>query len=216
MWFLKFDTNIMISPCSCLEGKLGDTVIKILPEHLGSSMGGLIIVHAVLKSDKGTIQGAILHAPAITIHPDTRPSSLVEHASKLMLRFIPKIPLVKANKGKNSSPEVSQRNESEKDADPLFYSGRLRIGTGLAILGALEEIENEMHRFDTPYLLQHGTADRVCHLDGSKRFHEKATAQDKTFITYQTAQHDLMHEPDHIVQKLMQDLTNWLNDRCSN
>lgn len=181
---------------------------------LGGSMGGLLILHTVLSelTDR-KIQGAVIQAPAILIHSDTRPHDWIEKISKLIVYYFPKIPLVQGNRGKNSSAQVSARNEAEKAADFLFYSGRLRIGTGLAILGALEQVADQFDQFNVPYLLQHGTADRVCHVSGSEKFHKATKSKDKTFVTYENAHHDLMHEPQEVVDRIIQDLTSWLLDR---
>ena len=178
-------------------------------------MGGLLIVKLLLQPDiESYVSGAVIQCPALQVHQESRPSALMENFARVLENWIPKIPLVSGNKGKNCSPSVSVRNEAAITADPLFYSGLLRIGTGLSMLRAIEGVQTSFHEIKTPYLLQHGTSDRVCHVDGSSQFHEKTTSVDKTFTRYDEAQHDLLHEPQEIVDQVVQDCKDWIVKRC--
>jgi acylglycerol lipase len=97
----------------------------------------------------------------------------------------------------------------------MFYNGRLRIGTGLAILDALMSIQDQIYKIDTPYLLQHGEADFVCHISGSEAFHAKTSSSDKTFKSYPGGAHDLSNEPPPIRNAVVQDFVEWLEERSN-
>jgi len=191
-------------------------MILTLPLHaIFSSMGGLIVIHTILKTKKrypsGLIDGVILQAPAIEIHPGARPSFAIEVIGRLLLVLVPKLPLGKSIRGKNNSPQVSEKIELLKAMDPLYYSGRLRIGTGFAILKGIQELADQLHLIDTPFLLQHGTNDRVVHVSGSRRLYATATTLDKTLKIYPNGEHDLLVEPPEISAPCVQDILTWLH-----
>lgn len=187
------------------------------PDHplfvFGPSMGGLIITHALLKAPEGLIDGAILQAPALTIHEKTMPSKHVQEVSKIFAGVFPKLPLLKANKGKNCSPEVAERNRAKGLADPLCYSGRLRIGTALELLHATTDLKGKFSEIKVPFLLQHGKKDRVCAVEGSDAFFQQAQSEDKTLLEYDDAEHDLLHEPKPIVDRVTKDFLDWILKR---
>ncbi|CAH0515264.1 unnamed protein product [Peronospora belbahrii] len=179
---------------------------------LGSSLGGLIILHALSKGGPKLVDGAIILCPATEIHEASRPSHLIETIGRLLHEYTPKLPLVTANRGKNSSPEVAAFVDADKQADPLYYPGKMRVGTGLALLEGITSIQDKLQLIETPYLLQHGTADRTCRVTGSAALHLKTRSVDKTFKTYEGGHHDLASEPPHIRDAVVRDFVVWLED----
>lgn len=126
---------------------------------------------------------------------------------------MPKIPLVKRQRGVGNCPALAPEIEAMKVADPLFYSGNLRIGTGLNIVQAIEAIQGQFKAISIPYLLQHGTHDRVCDVSGSIDFHAQTSSTDKTFIQYNNVNHDMMNEPQS--DQVKHDYQQWLLQRQS-
>lgn len=175
-----------------------------------SSLGGLMVLTILTKVPKDFVDGAVILCPAVQIHATSRPSVVVERTGKLLRTIAPKIPFARGNRGRNSSPEVAALVDAMKRSDPLFYNGRLRIGTGLAILDALEHIQDKFHLIETPYLLQHGLADQVCHISGSEDLHAKTRSIDKAFKAYADGSHDLSNEPPHIRNAVVNDFVAWL------
>lgn len=167
------------------------------------------------KVDKSFVDGAVILCPAVQIHATSRPSLVVERIGKLLRTLAPKIPFARGNRGRNSSPEVAAIVDAMKRADPLFYNGRLRIGTGLAILDAIEHVQDKFHLIETPYLLQHGTADLVCHISGSEDLHVKTSSVDKQFRSYPDGSHDLSNEPPHIRDAVVNDFVAWLEAQAA-
>lgn len=166
-----------------------------------------------MSACKHLLAGAIIQCPALEIGKDARPSKVIETVAHSIKHVIPMLPVSKAERDLSSSECVALRNQEEKELDPLFYSGRLRIGTGLAIAKALENTKPWMENFSVPLLLQHGDADRVCTLAGSKKFIQLASSTDKDLIVYKNGAHDLIHEPDHIIAKIANDICVWLDQR---
>ncbi|CEG47985.1 phosphatidylinositol 3kinase tor2 [Plasmopara halstedii] len=179
---------------------------------LGASLGGLIILHALSKCGPKLVDGAVILCPPTEIHKASRPSYLMELIGRLLQEYAPKLPLVKANNGNNSSPEVAAIANADKLSDPLYYPGKMRVGTGLALLKGITSIQDKLHLIETPYLLQHGTADRVCNVTGSAALYVKTRSIDKTFKTYEGGHHDLASEPPRIRDAVVHDLVTWLVD----
>lgn len=180
-----------------------------------SSLGGLLILNMLTKVDRDFVDGAVILCPAVQIHETSRPSAAVERAGKFLRAVAPKIPFAAGNRGRNSSSEVAALVDALKRGDPLFYNGRLRIGTGLAILDALEHIQDKFHLIETPYLLQHGLADQVCHISGSEELHNKTNSKDKQFRAYPGGSHDLSNEPPHIRNAVVNDFVAWLEEQSA-
>lgn len=174
-----------------------------------------MILNILTKVDKDFVDGAVILCPAVQIHETSRPSPVVERVGKFLRAVAPKIPFAAGNRGRNSSPEVAALVDELKRADPLFYNGRLRIGTGLAILDALEHIQDKFHLIETPYLLQHGTGDQVCHISGSEELHKKTSSKDKQFKAYPGGSHDLSNEPPHIRNAVVNDFVAWLEEQSA-
>ncbi|GLE02437.1 hypothetical protein PINS_up011275 [Pythium insidiosum] len=179
----------------------------------GGSLGGLLVLHLLAKVDKELVDGAVIQCPAVQIHQHSRPSPALEAVAKVLHALTPKIPFARGNRGKNSSPEVAALVDAMKRADPLFYNGRLRIGTGLAMLEAITSVQDKLPLIDAPYLLQHGTADLVCHISGSEMLHAKTASRDKEFRSYAGGAHDLSNEPAPIRNAVVQDFVAWLEAR---
>ena len=61
----------------------------------------------------------------------------------------------------------------------------------------LEILKKEYVNFpeDKPLLLVHGTADKVCDVEGSKQFHDKVKAKDKKIILLDGLYHEMHNEP---------------------
>ena len=54
-----------------------------------------------------------------------------------------------------------------------------------AILDAMNEIQRNLPRLTTPYLLVHGDGDQLVKIDGSLYLHENSPYNDKTFKVHE-------------------------------
>ncbi|KAJ8576236.1 hypothetical protein ON010_g2977 [Phytophthora cinnamomi] len=87
--------------------------------------------------------------------------------------------------------------------------------SGLALLEGITSIQDKLDLIETPYLLQHGTADQACSVSGSAALHLKTRSADKTFKTYEGGHHDLASEPPRIRDAVVRDFVAWLEDHSS-
>ncbi|KDO27748.1 hypothetical protein SPRG_20387 [Saprolegnia parasitica CBS 223.65] len=186
----------------------------------GCSFGAALIVHALLHSLEG-IDGVILQAPALQLAANRRPPAVVEALVSVLARIAPRLPIVPSNGGKGSSPLVRAAVVAKKRADPLYYSGKVRLGTAYSVLQTMDGLQTPaataaFASLNVPLLVQHGTADVVCALDGSETwFHALVSCHDKQLIAYPDACHDLLHEPAPIADAVVADLVAWLDARTT-
>ena len=54
-----------------------------------------------------------------------------------------------------------------------------------AILDAMNEIQGNLSRLTTSYLLAHGDGDQLVKIDGSQYLHENSPSNDKTFKVHE-------------------------------
>jgi lysophospholipase len=62
-----------------------------------------------------------------------------------------------------------------------------------------------------PFLVLHGTGDRVTHAEGSRRLYASADSVDKAVKLYTGFYHDLLHEPEN--SQVVSDLVKWIDAR---
>ena len=125
---------------------------------------------------------------------------------------------------------------AECDADPLVYTGKMRIATGLALLEACQRVRESFGSLRPPLLVQHGDADMVCSVQGSRDLvaavrarlaHEANVAavdgssdgarddadEHVTLLEYPGGHHDLLRERHHIASQVVSDMLAWLERR---
>ncbi|GAA5864400.1 hypothetical protein JCM1840_000481 [Sporobolomyces johnsonii] len=192
----------------------------------GQSLGGFTAAYTCLKygapvdtdlpvneSFRPTVSGGIILCPMIAISPQTRPPYIVELFARLISSFASSLPLAAANKGKNSEdPTV----EEQFNMDPQTYHGRLRVGTGLGILQGLIDVNAKMSHLRVPFLLCHGTGDRVTSYHGSEKLYKEASSTDKELKLYEGYEHILLRKgrdaaDDARRQNVLGDMLDWLN-----
>ncbi|RHY96265.1 hypothetical protein DYB37_001700 [Aphanomyces astaci] len=186
---------------------------------IGGSMGGLTAVHTALKlqaqSDAGLLAGVIFHAPALHVAADVRPPPHVEFVGRLLVQLAPKLPLLPSVDATPPPANTLPLSMSEEEADPLFYEGRLQLGTGLAVLAGIEQVSSQLHKLTLPMLVQHGEADAVVPYDAYVALLLLvASSKDKTLHLYPGGGHLLIAEGEAVSAPFMRDMLAWLNARA--
>ena len=174
----------------------------------GHSMGGLIAATwAALR--RPTVWGVILSAPAFRIAVQVPAAKIL--AAKVLSRVVPTLAL--ANE---VDPAVLCRDPAVCKAyavDPLVER-KATVRWGAEFLAAVARINLRASEMQAPYLLLHGTADRITSHEGSKAFHAKTASADKTLKLYDGYFHELHNEPEPDRKRFVGDLTSWLNARA--
>ena len=83
---------------------------------------------------------------------------------------------------------MSNRTESDVtfqvekySKDPLNWHGGMKARWAAAILDAMEDIQKNISKLTTPYLLIHGDNDQVVKIESAHFLHENSPSTDKTF-----------------------------------
>lgn len=102
------------------------------------------------------------------------------------------------------------------DADPMAYTGKLRIATGLACLHGMQSVETRMHELRLPFKVIHGTSDRATNWRGSQKLYDTAISTDKAIKLVQGAEHILLRaghdaDDDKPRQEVLAEMLDWLD-----
>ena len=95
--------------------------------------------------------------------------------------------------------------------DPLVYSGGIYAKTGAVVLAATKQVTGLLSRFQTPFLLMHGSDDKLTDSAASEAFYREANSTDKQYREFPGLYHDLINEPEK--DKVLKVVTDWLNAR---
>lgn len=174
----------------------------------GHSMGGLLVAAAALKRPKD-YAGVVMMAPLLAMDKE-QATWFRTTMARFLGRIVPNLPISSLDLSLVSKDPVVVNWMTQ---DPLRYHGLVRVGWAAAILKALEEVQAKMETFEVPFLIQHGSADKLCDLGGSELFFKKALSKDKTIKVYNDSYHNLLMEPDGVGDQVLRDIAEWYATR---
>uniref|UniRef100_A0A023G7K1 Putative lysophospholipase n=2 Tax=Amblyomma TaxID=6942 RepID=A0A023G7K1_AMBTT len=174
----------------------------------GHSMGGLLVAMAAERRPKD-IAGLIMMAPLLAVDKE-QGTWLKMTLARILGRVVPNLPI-----GDLDLSLVSRDPETVAwmTNDPLRYHGSVRMGWAAAILNALEDLQAKIDLVDIPFLIQHGSGDKLCDLGGSEDFYKKAPSKDKSMKVYKECYHSLLTEPGEMGQQVLKDIADWYTAR---
>ena len=172
---------------------------------LGHSMGGLVVTHA-LAHHKIKVHGAVLSSPLLAI-PDTVSPLLIQLAG-LLGTLTPWLPVDRLE-----TAAISRLEEevAAYEADPLIHHGPILARTGAQLSKAIQESSGAFESVTTPFLVVHGTADRLAPVAGSRALHERASSGDKTATFYEGGYHELLNDNDR--EAVRDEILGWIRQR---
>jgi len=188
-----------------------------LPRFLfGHSVGGLISIHMTTSHDwkhpGGTDwTGVLLSAPCIV--PDPKVSQWPKiPIGKLLSNVLPKFVVTEPlpTSGITSNEQVFDLYRS----DPHLYHGGLPARWGIEMFFALSACQKELiEKFDRPFLILHGQADKIISPSGSEDFYKRAASADKTIKRYEGFRHEILNEPKEARHRVVADITAWVKQK---
>lgn len=170
---------------------------------LGHSMGGNLAVGHVLDHQDG-VRGLALSAPALVPGSDLSPLKL--RAAKLIAKVAPGLP------AERLPADAISRDPAVVSAyrnDPLVYTGKVTAGLGAALIDAMQRFPARYAEFRIPILLQHGTADRLVEVAGTRQLEAGAVNATVTSHYYDGLFHEVFNEPER--DTVIADLLAWLD-----
>jgi acylglycerol lipase len=179
--------------------------LESLPRFvLGHSMGGLITVHLAYR-DPRYWNGVVLSGAAL--QPDPKLATpFMKTMAAIFSDFLPKLAIERLNTNLISTnrPVVEFAIQ-----DPLYPKTKMKARWGHEMLTAMEEVWTNIGSSTFPVLLVHGKDDRICMVEGSKRFYELAATKEKTFREYKDMYHEVLTESNRraVIQDILSFLT---------
>nr|XP_031862767.1 uncharacterized protein CI109_001779 [Kwoniella shandongensis]KAA5529839.1 hypothetical protein CI109_001779 [Kwoniella shandongensis] len=162
------------------------------------------------------VAGAFVLCPMVEASKSSRPNIVLEYIGRAIVYVAGSLPLAKAVRG-----NVSDDPKVEEDffSDPLCYHAWLRVGTGLALLEGMVELERRAEEIDVPIRLVHGNADRATSHLGTLRLFDRLPNPDKEIEIYDGYEHVMLkvgsdEADDEKRQRVLADWKSWLLQRC--
>ena len=182
------------------------TLVDGAPTYLlGHSMGGLIALDYAL--DHQDDLKALILSGALVLPGEDQPPWLVAIA-KVLGRVVPTLGTLALDpKSVSRDAEVVAAYES----DPLNYHGKVKAGTGAALLKRLQTFPGRLPSLKLPLLVMHGEKDKLTNPEGSKLVEKLAGSPDKTLTIYPGMYHEIFNEPEQ--DQVLSDMTDWLSKR---
>ncbi|OEL26623.1 Monoglyceride lipase [Dichanthelium oligosanthes] len=160
---------------------------------LGHSTGGAVVLKASLYSHiREKLEGIILTSPALRVKPA---HPIVGAVAPIFSLVAPKFQFKGANK---RGIPVSRDPAAllAKYSDPLVYTGPIRVRTGHEILRISSYLLHNLKKVTIPFMVLHGTADRVTDPLASQDLYNEAASRHKDLRLYDGFLHDLLFEPE--------------------
>jgi acylglycerol lipase len=186
---------------------------------VGESMGGAV-AFSIIKSHPEDYRGVIFMAPMCKIGKDmTPPEWVISLARKIAgptgtataLGFLPIAP---AKGDLKMLTFKLPRKRALISRPPSQFARKPRLATARELLDATQVISNSLGEFNAPFLVQHGTADRVTDPKLSQALYDESKSEDKTIRLYEGMWHSLTAgETDENTELVYNDTIQWILER---
>ena len=181
-------------------------------------MGGAVAYCTYNRNPK-LYRGVVFVAPMCKIGEDCLPSQwVIDLFRKLAgpkgtastLGYLPIAP----SQGLDLDLSVRPLKQAMLTAFPADYVRRPRLATARELLDVTIHISNDIKNFDAPFLVQHGSLDRITDPKLSQRLYDESKSSDKTLRLYEGMFHSLLcGEFDENIDVVFNDSINWVLER---
>ncbi len=172
----------------------------------GHSMGGVITLDYAIRNPSG-LAGVIVSAPAIGA---TGISPALRFLARLLSGIWPTLSI-----RARLDPGALSRDKDELQrlaSDPLVHGiGSPRLATEVS--NTAKRIQDRAAEFRLPILIAHGAADRVVSPEGSQRFFNNLTHDDKKYIRYPGGFHESHNDLNH--EEAVTNIEMWLEEQLT-
>jgi alpha-beta hydrolase superfamily lysophospholipase len=156
---------------------------------IGDSMGGLLATRSA-QTRPNDLDGVVLVSPALTV--GVREGPIVRRVGSFIGEVAPGFPIAKLDTSALSrSPEIGPAYL----ADPLTHHGGVPARTAAEMVKAGVAAFADAPAWTLPLLIIHGTGDRICDPEGSRRFASSVSRADVTLRMVDGAYHEPFNDP---------------------
>ena len=179
---------------------------------VGHSMGGLISMLAVIKKER-LFRGFIGVSPLVMISPE-RATPTNKFLAKQLQKYFPRftLPSFMDNNDDNHITRNKGFVENIKK-DKLRYHGGPKARMGYILIKSCEKLQNNMAKISIPLLILQGKKDKLVEPSGANLIHENVSSNDKEYILYEDAYHNLFVELDDVKKDVQMKTLKWMNER---
>mmetsp|Transcript_16973 Transcript_16973/g.35633 ORF Transcript_16973/g.35633 Transcript_16973/m.35633 type:complete len:438 (-) Transcript_16973:2005-3318(-) len=186
----------------------------------GESMGGAVAFSTYERNPK-MWNGVIFVAPMVKIADDVLPSKWVIDAFRLVVgpsgtsSFLARLPIAPSSGSFDDFCFKEIEKRELVNQSPYSFGGRKpRLATARELMNTTAEISSKLHKFDAPFLVQHGLEDRITCPKLSECLYEESKSSDKEIKLYKGMWHTITAgEPDHNIDLVFNDAIKWVIDR---
>jgi alpha-beta hydrolase superfamily lysophospholipase len=169
---------------------------------VGHSLGGLLVIEYASQRDPD-VSGVVTSGAALSLPGDLSQGRIWMARS---LRWI--APRLSLSAGLD--PEALSRDPEVVRSyleDPLVHR-RISASFASEIVSAVERAPSAAARIRVPTLLLHGEEDRLCPVEGSRRFYAELKVTPRDLRTYPGLRHEIFNEPERSL--VLNDLVEWI------
>jgi len=173
---------------------------------MAHSLGGLVSLTYLLDHNPTDIDGVVLSSPFIKIDDGTAP--ILQKIAGIIAAIFPKLPTIALD------VNLISRDPKEVEKyvnDPLIFHGKTNAKTGHEMIKAIKHVQSKFSEFDLPYIIIHGSKDKLADPQGSKWLHQRSKSTDKQLTILDGLYHETMREPEK--EQFFSGVLSWLNER---
>lgn len=186
---------------------------------MGESMGGAL-AYCVYNKIPHVFRGVVFQSPMCKISEDLLPPKIIIQLLDILIhpqsctRCLGYLPLAPTDGTLAEKMGPNKQCLAMLDTCPTMYGRNPRLITAKTFLDATLEISASLSTFNGPFLVQHGSNDKVTDPKLSEALYEEAQSRDKTLRIYEGMWHSLVHgEFDENKEKVFVDVINWILER---
>ncbi|GAV69972.1 Abhydrolase_6 domain-containing protein [Cephalotus follicularis] len=208
------DINPVVDDCISFFDTFRATHAPDLPAFLYSeSLGGAIALYITLRQ-KGAWDGLVLNGAMCGVSAKFKPPWPLEHLLPLAAAVIP---TWKVGFTRGSIPDVSYKEEWKRKlvlASPTRYTERPRAATAREFLRVSQDLRGRFEEVNVPFLIVHGSEDKVCDPECAEDLYKRAASKDKTIKIYEGMWHQMVGEPQESCDLVFGDVLEWFKVRA--
>ena len=143
------------------------------------------------------LTGIVLCAPLIGIDKDLIPNQIIQSLVKFLNYCMPQLALINNSKELYQYSSQNQEYFDRIEGNPMFYIGKLRVGTSMEILRKLILYQSDEYckKFTKPLLIVHGKDDKICDPKLSEHFYKNCASTKKQLKLFDNTWHYPFMEP---------------------
>ena len=165
---------------------------------LGHSLGGAIAIDT-LSREQALYDAAVLSAPAVRVDPSQVTPTLISIV-RMLSSVVPRAPI---DKLKIDSLCLAPTVVDLYLNDPLVNRQPLQARLAGETLTFQDNIKTTAPKIKLPYLLFHGTKDKMVAIVGSEEFHALTSSTDKKFTRVEGGFHEVLNENPDMVKTVV-------------